>query len=112
MFQKYSVLCLLTSCPVRQETMQVEEGEGDVLDKAIFNKVNICYKSKWIIEEKNTKQPKILMKIHSCLKKKKSAILRLETVKCFCDFQKECQDFGKEIYRLAYGLKIYGKSIA
>jgi hypothetical protein len=46
MFQKYSVLCLLTSCPVRQETMQVEEGEGDVLDKAIFNKVNICYKSK------------------------------------------------------------------
>jgi hypothetical protein len=52
------------------------------------------------------------MKIHSCLKKKKSAILRLETVKCFCDFQKECQDFGKEIYRLAYGLKIYGKSIA
>jgi hypothetical protein len=42
MFQKYSELCLLTSRPVRQETMQVEEGEGDVLDKAIFNKVNVC----------------------------------------------------------------------
>jgi hypothetical protein len=31
MFQKYSELCLLTSRPVRQETMQVEKGEGEGL---------------------------------------------------------------------------------